>query len=228
MKGITLTASQAALEFGEQAPQIQSKLERAGEPIGRGRRYRLRILLEVLRPVDGGLKSEKIRETRLRADHLELQMAAMSEDLIPVEKAKALLTDALLPIRQRLLSLPEAMAARCNPVDPVFARTALDEWMQDSFRMFYEDAKGEQGAAPTEVREGEVAPRSSGEPPGEKPPAKPRRKAPVKRADSRAEATADPVKRGRVGKGQYRDPEHAKPSARTLPHKRAGVRRRSS
>jgi hypothetical protein len=162
---ISLTASQAAKSIGIQVSQLQHQLDRLGIEVVKGKKYKLR---DIFKALTGDLQAEKAREVRLRSDHLELQIAAQNEDLVSMDRAKEMVTSMFLPVRQRLLSLPEAMAARVNPTDPVFARMALEEWVETSFQLLYE---GEPDSAPVPSGPGKVTRKPSRNRKAPKPPA---------------------------------------------------------
>lgn len=215
MKGVTLTASQAALEFGLQAPQVQAKLERAGEPIGRGTKYQLRTLLKILRPSDGGLRAAKTRETELRADHLERQIAAQDENLISAERVREFVAEKLMPMRQRLLSMSESLAARCNPSDPTHAKLALAEWVKDTMVGYCDEI--ESNRAPAKKRRTKKSEGCErGEPGAVEKAADRRNAARANRAASRPASASRGRAGGRVGKTKHLDTGKSKPKPRPV------------
>jgi hypothetical protein len=98
-------------------------------------------LKDVIRAWAGDLREEKIRETRARADLLEIERRQLEKDLVTSEQVQDTIRSALGPVRQRFLSLPVEMAARCNPSDPVLAKTALEQWRDESMRLVMESLK---------------------------------------------------------------------------------------
>lgn len=77
----------------------------------------------------------KIAESLERT--LALKRTRLERDGVLVELAEVqrLYGEALMPIRQRLLALPNEAASRCNPTDPECARRALQLWLDDSLPM---------------------------------------------------------------------------------------------
>lgn len=129
-RSITLAA--AAYEFAIPRATLRRKLNAAGIPIGDGELY---TVAQIHSALMGSLESERIRETRARADLLELERSEKQRDLVPMGEVDTILVSTHLPIRQRLMALPSEAAARCNPTDPQIAREALDRWVTDSLPM---------------------------------------------------------------------------------------------
>ena len=126
---IQMTLEQAAAEFAIPRPTLRRRIMHAGLKVGDGVTYTVAEIHGVLM---GSLEAERIRETRARADLLELERLEKQRDLVPMAEVDAKLVATFLPIRQRLMALPAEAAARCNPSDPQLAREALDRWVTDS------------------------------------------------------------------------------------------------
>ena len=138
----SITAAEAADEFAIPKATLRRKLLSAGVPVGDGELY---TVAQIHAALMGSLDAERIRETRARADLLELERAEKQRDLVPMAEAEAATTSALLPIRQRLMALPSEASTRCNPSDPQLAREALDRWLADSLPMIRDGIKASKG-----------------------------------------------------------------------------------
>lgn len=132
---IKMTCNEAAKEFGMSPAALKRHLVQAGQDTERGKKFTIR---EILRAVQGDLKAEKTRETRERANLLELERMEKEGELMPVEEAQKLIRNAFVPVRQRLLALPSEAATRANPSDPVLSRTVLQQWVDDSLVLIRE------------------------------------------------------------------------------------------
>jgi phage terminase Nu1 subunit (DNA packaging protein) len=93
------------------------------------------------------LDVERARESRVRADIMELDRSHKSGLLIASDTALSLVRSSFQPVRDALLSLPAAMSARVNPADPPFAREALTQWVDDTLRLCREHTNGKNGHA---------------------------------------------------------------------------------
>lgn len=132
---IKMTCNEAAKEFGMSPAALKRHLVQAGLETEKGRKFTIR---EILRAVQGDLKAERTRETRERANLLELERREKEGELLPMEDVQAMIRNAFVPVRQRLLALPSEMQARANPSDPQLARAALDQWVTDSLSLIRE------------------------------------------------------------------------------------------
>lgn len=126
-KAIQWTLETAAREFGVSRETIKKGLTEAGASIKKGRGASF-TTKQIVAAIFGDIKHERFLKTREERTLLELERKQKEGDLIEMDAATDLITRAFLPVRQRLLSLPTEMAARCNPTDPVFAQQALDAW----------------------------------------------------------------------------------------------------
>lgn len=130
------TATNAAKEFGVSRETILRGLRGAGVDTKKNAAYPTRLIHKILA---GDLKAEKIRETRARADLLELERREKEREIITLSEAQAHQSAVLAPIRQRLMALPAEMASRTNPIDPKFARKALERWRDESLKGWREE-----------------------------------------------------------------------------------------
>jgi hypothetical protein len=123
----TLSLRDAAKTFGYPTMTLARKLQAKGIDTSKGL-----TVLQVHTALMGSLDAERIRETSARADLLELERQEKQRDLVPLAEVQQLISDAFLPVRQRLMALPAEQCARCNPSDPQLARESLDRWLTDS------------------------------------------------------------------------------------------------
>jgi len=94
----------------------------------------------------GSYQEAKTREAEKRGDLMDLELKHKSGDLITSETALDLIRASFQPVREAFTSLPISMAARVNPSDPVFAREALAQWVDDALRVCHEKALDRNGA----------------------------------------------------------------------------------
>lgn len=128
---VKLNVQSAAAQFGVSRDTLKRGLVAMGIKVGWGAKFDLR---QIYRALAGDLKEERTRETRAKADLLELKRAEREKDLVPMADAEALVQSVLLPVRDIWLAMPAALAARCNPGDPELARAQLQSWVDDSIR----------------------------------------------------------------------------------------------
>ena len=126
MKTIKLNLEQAAAQFGASKETLRRGLRRLDIATTKGTRH---SLADIYRALSGDLHAERTRETRARADLLELERREKERDLVSLAEVQTLMRDILLPVRQRLLALPSEAATRVNPTDPQMARDALQAWV---------------------------------------------------------------------------------------------------
>ncbi|HOI38389.1 MAG TPA: hypothetical protein PLF11_13520, partial [Bacillota bacterium] len=86
----------------------------------------------------GDLHAQRIRETRARADLLELERRKTEGELVTMEEARNVIRQYLGPMRDILTTAPMALAARVNPADPELARMQLEQWSEDNMRKLRE------------------------------------------------------------------------------------------
>ena len=121
-----LKVSQQLLQYHRRRPGAPE-----GKHLGAWRAY----LDAVEQPQAGSsndLREAKVRETRARAELLEMEKRQLDGELVKLEEVQKIITRTLLPIRQRMNALPAECASQCNPTDPVLARQALQRWVDES------------------------------------------------------------------------------------------------
>jgi len=121
-----LTVNRASTELGIDRHTLTTRLKKIGLDPRPGRTFSLR---EIVRAFVGDHEQEKILETRVRRELLELEKAKADRTLVPLAEAEEILNNCLFPIDQRLAALPIEAAPLCNPSDPQLARAELQRWV---------------------------------------------------------------------------------------------------
>ncbi len=130
-----LSISEAAKEFHSTPETIRRRLRAAEITHTEGKRYSIYVLHTAL---VGDLHAQRIRETRARADLLELERRKTEGELVTMEEARNVIRQYLGPMRDILTTAPMALAARVNPADPELARMQLEQWSEDNMRKLRE------------------------------------------------------------------------------------------
>ena len=127
------TIRNAAMEWGVSMETVTRGLRGNGlHDVGkRGRTYTTR---EIDSAIHGDIDAERLRETRARADLLEIDRRERERELMPRSEVEGYFAECWLPIRQHLMGLPQ-LASRVNPTDPEFARPQLKNWMDSVLQM---------------------------------------------------------------------------------------------
>lgn len=128
-KNISLSLEAAAREFRCSKATLLRGLQSMGVETKRGTLHDLPTLFRALA---GNLNAEKTRETKARADLLEMKRRTQLGELIPLAENLEWQRRVIAPFSLRLNMLPTTMADRCNPIDPSFARRALNEWVTET------------------------------------------------------------------------------------------------
>lgn len=124
---MTWTTHSAAPEWDINVKTLRRMLAAAGHDLNEKKNF---TTPEISRAVHaaGDLKSEKTRETKFRADLLELEHKQKLGDLVTLADVQRMMTETFQPIRDLINQLPSQVASRCNPTDPQCAMQALEEW----------------------------------------------------------------------------------------------------
>ena len=130
-----LSISEAAKEFHSTPETIRRRLRAAEITHTEGKRYSIYVLHTAL---VGDLHAQRIRETRARADLLELERRKTEGELVTMEEARNVIRQYLGPMRDILTTAPMALAARVNPADPELARMQLEQWSEDNLKKLHE------------------------------------------------------------------------------------------
>jgi len=131
------TVTGASREFGLQVGQLQHKLRSVGIEPKKGRLYTPKEIMVAL--AGGAVSHEKLRLEKAKADYLELEMLEKEGKLASMPEIEEMVRQWGLSIRQRLLSLPAALGARCNPSDAEHARMVLSDWVADQLKGIQDD-----------------------------------------------------------------------------------------
>lgn len=127
------TIHKASLEWGIDRKTLAKRLSDAGFDVNeKGAEFHTQ---EITRAVVGSLEAERTRLTAADADIREMERQQKRGELIPFETYAEFCRVSHAPNRQRWISLPGAMAQRCNPTDPQFAQDALQQFADESLAM---------------------------------------------------------------------------------------------
>ncbi len=130
-----LSISEAAKEFHSTPETIRRRLRAADITHAEGNRYSIYTLHVAM---VGDLHAQRIRETRARADLLELERRQTEGELVTMNEARGVIRQYLGPMRDILTTAPMALAARVNPADPELARMQLEQWSEDNLKKLHE------------------------------------------------------------------------------------------
>lgn len=130
-----LSISEAAKEFHSTPETIRRRLRAADITHAEGNRYSIYTLHVAM---VGDLHAQRIRETRARADLLELERRQTEGELVTMNEARGVIRQYLGPMRNILTTSPMALAARVNPADPELARMQLEQWSEDNLKKLHD------------------------------------------------------------------------------------------
>lgn len=116
----------AASELDIDRRTLTARLKAIGLDPKKGRTFTTR---EIVRAYIGDHQYEKILETRVKRELLEIEKAKAQRTLVELAEAEEILNNCLFPIDQRLAALPIEAAPLCNPSDPQLARAELQRWV---------------------------------------------------------------------------------------------------
>lgn len=135
LRGIAGTVAMMSREFGVSRRTLLRRLTDAGQT---GSRFTIRQCHEALASKaddQGNIHEARLKKLREETALLALERQKTEGDLVPMAEVKEMLSGWLAPIRSQFLSLPAAMASRCNPGDPEIARQALEDWMENAMKL---------------------------------------------------------------------------------------------
>lgn len=142
MQKFELSLTRAATEFGVSRDTVQRGLHGLGIEVKDGATYSIG---QLYRAVSGDLRLERTRETKLRADLLELEKAKLEGELLAPEIVTERINKAFGLVRQAILSGRAEVPARANPQDHVTAMTAWSQW-EERFFPFVREGMSSAGA----------------------------------------------------------------------------------
>jgi len=103
-------------------------LAATGKDFKHGEMVPASVILKAVQPTD--IKAEQTRETKERADKLELANAEKRRELFPQEEVEKMIHLRFQLLLDLFRSLPTEVAGKCNPSDPEHAYRVLDEFLQ--------------------------------------------------------------------------------------------------
>lgn len=106
-------------------------LNSAGVKVEDAKQYPLRQLVSSI-TADG--KAERARLTKAQADMEEIKVEKLRRTLIELQEVVIVVRGILQPVRDALVTFPQAMAARCNASDPTEALTELRNGVDNILR----------------------------------------------------------------------------------------------
>ena len=142
MQKIQLSLTRASVEFSVSRDTISRGLSGLGIAAKDGQTYSIGLLY---RAVSGDLKLQRTRETKLRADLLELEKAKLEGELLEPEIVTERINKAFGLVRQAILSGRAEVPPRANPQDHVTAMTAWSQW-EERFFPFVREGLSSAGA----------------------------------------------------------------------------------
>ena len=130
MQKLQLSLTRASVEFSVSRDTIQRGLSGLGIAAKDGQTY---TIGQLYRAIAGDLKLQRTRETKLRADLLELELAQQEGRLLEPEIVTERINKAFGSVRQAILSGRAEVPPRANPQDHVTAMTAWLQWEERFF-----------------------------------------------------------------------------------------------
>lgn len=122
------TIHAASSEWGIDRRTLKKRMSEQGHDVTvEGREYTTRDISKAVHAT-GDLKAEKTRETKFRADLLELEHKEKLGELVSLSEVQRIMSETFQPIRDLINQLPSQVGSRCNPTDPQCAMEALEDW----------------------------------------------------------------------------------------------------
>jgi len=122
------SVSEAATHAGISREKMRLRLKAAGHATERGARF---SPAEVIAAMIGSYDAERTRETRERADKLQLENAEKRKELVTMADAIEVAVAPWEPVARMVKDMPARLSTRCNPGDPVLAREVLDAYARE-------------------------------------------------------------------------------------------------
>src|SRR6516165_12283604 len=101
IKALRWTVMRAAAEFGMHRDTLTKYLRREGIHPGPDGKFSTQ---EIVKGVYGDLRSEQVRETRARADKLELELAKERQQVIPAPRVFQFLENIFVAVKAKITS----------------------------------------------------------------------------------------------------------------------------
>lgn len=131
MLTIKLSVYAMAQELGVAEETLRRKLREIDVKVEKGKRITIKQAFAALH---SDLDAERTRETRARADLLEMERKEKEESLVPMATARKVLNDVLGPLKIEMMSASATLSSRCNPGDPELARIAIADWARQTLQ----------------------------------------------------------------------------------------------
>lgn len=128
------TIHAASAEWGVDRRTLKKRITDLGHDTSEGKEYHTREISKAVHQT-ADLKAEKTRETKFRADLLELEHKQKLGELVPLTEVQRIISETFQPIRDLINQLPSQVGSRCNPTDPTCAMQALEEWKKIALPM---------------------------------------------------------------------------------------------
>lgn len=125
---MTWTVHAAAAEWGIDRKTLRRRLGEAGLDLKRHEQFHTK---DICRAIYGDAKLEKMRGERLDNELKEIELAEKRGLMVELPQVQRMIAESLQPVRDWMNSLAAAIAHRCNPTDPVLARTAIEESVRE-------------------------------------------------------------------------------------------------
>jgi hypothetical protein len=100
IKALRWTVIRASAEFGMHRDTLTKYLRREGIRPGPDGKFSTQ---EIVKGVYGDLRTEQTRETRLRADKLEIELGKERKLIIPAPRVFSLLENIFVAVREKIL-----------------------------------------------------------------------------------------------------------------------------
>lgn len=131
MKPLKFSIHVLAGELGVADETLRRKLRDLDVAVGHGKKITIKQAFAALH---SDLDAERTRETRARADLLEMERKEKEQSLVPMATARKVINDVLGPLKVEMLSASATLSARCNPGDPELARIAIADWARQTLQ----------------------------------------------------------------------------------------------
>jgi hypothetical protein len=128
-KAMSWTLLRAAEEFGVSRETIRRGLRMRGIEKTDGFTTR-----EMFVAIAGDWDFEHTRRERAEADKAEVDAAVAKKTHVPYEDVAGFIRETFAPLREKIVAMPNRLAALCNPTDPEHARKHLESFRDEFLR----------------------------------------------------------------------------------------------
>lgn len=129
-----------AKELGISRERLKRQAAKSGFELEPRQKLSIRDAVKIMS--GGDLQAEKIRETAVRADLMELERREKEGETVTLSKVQEMLQTMMAPIRARLNAMPSELANRTNPTDPQLAKDAAQRWVDEAIKLIREEGSG--------------------------------------------------------------------------------------